>query len=162
MAMACLHPRRGSRNVLEKPLAVREGDHEVQISLPYCDRGGDFRHAEAPVVAEGQVIVNPSVPPVCEAPAHATCPCGCEALLIEGEDVDVGDQAPQCLCQFLVGDSPVQAGVLVHPNSYGLLALESYSELLDVLGTHPLEEIEVRLSEGADASEGRGGLTAIR
>ena len=69
MAVARLHPSRGSRNVLEKPLAVREGDHEVQVSLPNCDRGGDFRHPESPVVAEGQVVVDPSVPPVCEAPA---------------------------------------------------------------------------------------------
>ena len=43
-----------------------------------------------------------------------------------------------------------------------LLALEDYSELRDGLGSLPLEEIHARLTVGADASEGRSGLAAIR
>ena len=51
-----------ARDVRGQPLAVRERDHPVLVSLPDGDSEGRRRdaHEEAPVTGERQVIVSPA------------------------------------------------------------------------------------------------------
>mgnify|MGYP006979387704 CR=1 FL=1 len=80
MAVTRLQPGSGRGYVPEQPLTMREGDHEVKITLPDCNWDGDFRRFEAPVVAEHHVIVDPAIPAVGEAAAHTSRPDGCEKI----------------------------------------------------------------------------------
>ena len=74
VSVPLLKPRFGRGNVLEQPLTMGEGYHEIQITLPDGHWCGNLRGVKAPAGAESQIVVYPSIPPIGETSAHTRCP----------------------------------------------------------------------------------------